>query len=289
MKIFDTLITAAQLQDILSPLETLVVDCRFSLADTGAGRRAYLESHIDGALYAHLDDDLSAAVIPGKTGRHPLPAIEKMEKCFSNWGIDNRIQVVAYDDNGGAIAARLWWMLQYAGHSTAAVLDGGWSAWREAGGAVSATVRTPPRTAFKAQVRPEMVAGVDAVLAAARGEAALIDARAAERFQGIVEPLDAIAGHIPGAQNLPWGENLDDGGHMKDPAAIGRQFAAITGRQTAAPVVYCGSGVTACHHLLAMAWAGLPPGRLYPGSWSEWITDAQRPMATGAASNERDN
>lgn len=274
---YKTLISPAELQQQYQPGSWLVVDCRFDLADTEAGRRAYEQSHIPGAVYAHLDDDLSGEIIPGKTGRHPLPTIEAAIALFSLWGIDDSVQVVAYDDKGGGIASRLWWMLRWLGHDAVAVLDGGWPAWQAGGMAISdkpANVR--PRQ-FKA--RPGSLPTADAakVDEVRTGTAyTVVDSRAAERYRGEVEPIDPVAGHIPGAVNLPFPANLADGSFL-DADSLKARFQEALGNKPADQVIfYCGSGVTACHNLLAYAHAGLGDAVLYPGSWSDWITDESR-------------
>jgi thiosulfate/3-mercaptopyruvate sulfurtransferase len=252
--------------------------------DTDKGRTAYFEAHIPGAQYAHLDDDLSGPVIPGKTGRHPLPDPARMGLRLSAWGIGPVTQVVAYDDVGGGIAARLWWMVRWLGLETVAVLDGGWPAWvaedlpTESG----ATARRAPRT-FVPELHPDRVVTADEV-DARRGQPGfrLLDARAAERYRGEQEPIDPVAGHIPGALSAPFKQNLDADGRFLPPEALHARFEALL--QDTPPgesVSYCGSGVTAAHNLLAMAHAGLGDGRLYAGSWSDWITDPYRPVSSG--------
>jgi thiosulfate/3-mercaptopyruvate sulfurtransferase len=274
---YKTLIAPATLQENYRTGSWVVVDCRFDLKDTDAGRRAYEMSHIPSAVYAHLDDDLSGRIIPGQTGRHPLPSVEDAVALFSLWGIDESVQVVAYDDKGGGIASRLWWMLRWLGHEAVAVLDGGWPAWQEAGLPVSdlpASVR-PRQFRAKANSLPTVdAAGVDR---ARRGdEIKVVDSRTAERYRGEVEPIDPVAGHIPNAINLPFPENLAEGKFLA-PDLLKARFEKALGEQSPEKVIfYCGSGVTACHNLLAYAHAGLGDAVLYPGSWSEWITDEGR-------------
>ncbi len=257
------------------------IDCRFSLANTERGRQAYREAHLPGAVYAHLDDDLSAPIRPGLTGRHPLPTPEVFAETASRWGIDTEVQVVAYDDFGGGIAARLWWMLRWLGHDAVAVLDGGFPAWQRLGLPTRSGDETRPARTFLPQPRPSWIADADAVNTL-RTDATycLLDARAATRYRGEHEPLDPVAGHIPGAHSAPFTENLDADGHFLSPEALRDRFTALLG--TVPPtrtLSYCGSGVTAAHNALAMAHAGLGIPRLYPGSWSHWITDPARPVA----------
>jgi thiosulfate/3-mercaptopyruvate sulfurtransferase len=276
---FTTLISADELARVLAELHIRVVDCRFSLGDSGAGRRAYSAGHIPGAVYAHLGDDLSGPIEPGKSGRHPLPDPDRLAARLGSWGIGNRTQVVAYDDQSGAMAARLWWMLRWLGHDAVAVLDGGFQAWQ---GPVSSEPSAPPRARFSPRLRPELAVDLGAVeRLREQGDHVLLDARAPERYRGEVEPIDPVAGHIPGARSLPLTENLE-AGRFGEPDAVKRRLLSVIG--SAAPeraIAYCGSGVTACHLILAAEHAGLPGLRLYPGSWSEWITDPSRPIARG--------
>lgn len=270
-----TLIDRETLAGLHGRLQLRIVDCRFELSDPGAGERAYREAHIAGACYAHLERDLSDLSRTG-AGRHPLPSAAALTRLFSRVGIGRDAQVVAYDDAGGMIAARLWWMLQYMGHRAAAVLDGGWSAWRAAGLPVAAGVECYPPAQFQGQPCSEWVVSAAEVAQAPL----LVDARAPQRFRGESEPLDPIAGHIPGAKNRFCRDNLDDRQYFRSPARLAADFQALLGAHAAADTVfYCGSGVTACHNLLALAHAGLGRGKLYPGSWSEWCADPARPVA----------
>lgn len=278
----ETLISADQLHARLLPGDghLVVVDCRFDLAAPAAGRAAYREGHLAGAYYAHLDDDLSGPVGPA-TGRHPLPAPDVFARCAAAWGIGADSQVVAYDDHGGAYAARLWWLLRWLGHDAVAVLDGGLGAWRRRGYALETQLPARGRGEFVPRPRagrwvdsPQAVADLDA------GDVIMVDAREPSRFRGEHEPIDPVAGHVPGARNLPFAGNLDADGCFLGPAELRARFeAALGGREPSATLHMCGSGVTACHNLLAMAVAGLPSGRLYAGSWSEWIRDPRRPVA----------
>lgn len=268
-----TLIGAPLLAAHLNRSNWVVVDCRFELSDTEAGRRAYAVSRIPGARYAHLDEDLSNAVIPGKTGRHPLPDAQKLAARLGQWGIDASTQVVAYDAQSGATAARLWWLLRWLGHEAVAVLDGGWDAWSAGGYSIeSGPAATPLPRVFTPRLRPELAADAAAVEALRQDPAfALVDVRAPERYRGEVEPIDPVAGHIEGAINLPFADNLQQG-RFRPAEALREHYEQATAHKPAQRVVfYCGSGVTACHGILAYAHAGLGDALLYPGSWSEWI------------------
>ncbi|MBL8251100.1 MAG: sulfurtransferase, partial [Candidatus Competibacter sp.] len=253
----DTLIDSVTLNDHLDDPGWVVVDCRFSLSDPAAGRRAYAESHIPGARYAHLDEDLSGPVTPA-TGRHPLPDPGRLAQKLGEWGVGNDTQVVAYDDMGGILAAaRLWWLLRWLGHGACAVLDGGFAAWRRAG--LPLTARQPtvrPRT-FEARADDRLWLTTAQVEALA-GQEILLDARAAARYRGELEPIDPVAGHIPGAVNLPTEDNLTADGRFRPSDQQRERFLALLDGRPASAVVHgCGSGVTACHNLLAMEAAGL--------------------------------
>ena len=271
---YTTLISVDALHDHLSSSDWVMVDCRFSLKDTEKGRRAYLESHLPGAVYAHLDEDLSGQIIPGKTGRHPLPDVETFATWLGKQGISNTTQVVAYDDMGGPIAARLWWMMRWLGHEKVAVLDGGWHQWGQKGYTVTTDLPTPSPHTFIPSPDTSLIATLEDVQKHATSSSVLIDARAYERYAGIKEPIDPVAGHIPGAYSFPFKENLDNAGLFKSAAALQERFAAIAREKNI--VCYCGSGVTAAHNILAMTYAGLQHVALYPGSWSEWIVDPER-------------
>jgi thiosulfate/3-mercaptopyruvate sulfurtransferase len=278
-----TLVDADRLSAILSEAEVLVVDCRFDLADTEAGEHAYLERHIPGAVYAHLDRDLSGPKT-SRNGRHPLPDPVRAADTFGRLGIDASTQVVAYDENSGMFASRLWWMLRWLGHDFSAVLDGGFRKWSGEGRPTRSGVESKRERVFAPRPRPGMVASLPDVQAIlGRPDWRLLDARAPERYRGESEPLDRIPGHIPRASNYHFKGNLDDDGRFKSPDALRAQLLEAIGdvpvQQT---VCYCGSGVTACHNLLALELAGLSGARLYPGSWSEWAADPARPVETGA-------
>lgn len=274
---FNSLIEAQDLYLILQDRNTVVVDCRFSLQDTEAGRQAYLAGHIPGAVYAHLDEDLSARIIPGKTGRHPLPSVEHCEQLFSKWGIDDEVQVVVYDDQGAAFASRLWWMLHWLGHDKVAVLNGGFKAWSQKQLPVSTTIQFKNPRLFVPTVQADLTVAAGDLLTNLTTQALqVVDSRAEERYSGAVEPIDPVAGHIPGAQNLPFGKNLDADGRFHSSETLRERFRGIG--KASETVFYCGSGVTACHNVLAWYHSGLGMPKIYPGSWSEWITDEGRPV-----------
>lgn len=261
-----------------------ILDCRASLADPQAGPAAYRAGHIAGALHAHLEEDLSGPIQPGVTGRHPLPAIEALSATLGNWGIDAGVQVVAYDDIGGAFAARLWWLLRWLGHDAVAVLDGGWQGWQAAKGPTRQGQESRAARRFEARPRPEMLADAAAVARmAADPSCRVLDARGADRYRGENESIDPVAGHIPGAISAPFAGNLGPDGRFLSPEALRERYRKLLGPgPIESKAFYCGSGVTAAHDLLALAYAGLEGARLYAGSWSEWITDPERPVAQGA-------
>ncbi len=257
-----------------------LVDCRFALSDPEAGRRAYREGHLPAAVYAHLDDDL-AGPVTSLSGRHPLPEPEFFAAQLGAWGIGPETLVVAYDDASGALASRLWWMLGWLGHKRRRVLDGGIDAWRAAGHPLTMAEPSPPRApAYPVRPDPKRVAETGAVIEALAAGLPVIDARARERFLGHREPIDSVAGHIPGSINHPFSASLDDDGRFLPGPDLAARLAALGVDERGAAIALCGSGVTACHTILAAALAGLPEPRLYPGSWSEWIRDPKRPVAT---------
>lgn len=280
-----TLVAAEPLRAMLDALQPLVIiDASFDLADAAAGERAHLAAHLPGARYVHLERDLSA-LPTGRNGRHPLPERSALAATAGRLGITPETQVVVYDRQASMFAARVWWMLRWLGHAPVAVLDGGWSSWQAIGGAVeSGVVRAPPQAAYPIDKTPSALAATidgDSLLARL-GQLTLIDARAPERFRGDVEPLDAQAGHIPGACNRFFKDNLTAQGRFKPAAVLRAEFLTLLASQPAGDVVnQCGSGVTACHNLLAMAVAGLEGSLLYPGSWSEWSSNPSRPIARG--------
>jgi thiosulfate/3-mercaptopyruvate sulfurtransferase len=282
---YTALVQVEDLAQHLGDADWAVVDCRFVLADPNRGAQDYRAGHIAGAVYGHLDHDLSDPVQPGHTGRHPLPDPARLAATFGRWGIDERVQVVAYDAAGGALAAaRLWWLLRWLGHDGVAVLDGGWQAWLAAGLPTRAGHESRPARSFLAHSRPELIAMAEEVARlAADPQARVFDARGADRFRGENETIDPVAGHIPGAVSAPYLDNLGPDGRLRPPAELrARYLELLDGVEAADTAAYCGSGVTAAQTLLALAVAGLPGARLYPGSWSEWLTDPTRPVATGA-------
>jgi thiosulfate/3-mercaptopyruvate sulfurtransferase len=274
------LISTRELAAALPEAGVLVADCRFELGKPEAGLAAWRAGHIPGAVHVDLERDLSAPVTAA-TGRHPLPSPTEFAATLARLGIGNDTSVICYDAGSGAFAARLWWMLRWLGHDAVAVLDGGFAAWTAEGRPVSTHGPAPHRAAaFVPRPQPGMVVDAAEVIAAlGRGEA-LVDVRGTERFAGKSEPLDTVAGHIPGAVNLPYLENLDAAGRFCAPAELAGLWRARTGAGAGrAPICMCGSGVTACQGLLALEAAGIPGGRLYAGSWSEWIRDPSRPVA----------
>lgn len=276
-----SLISVAAVADLLKQGKVRLFDCRFSLQDPAAGRRAWVAGHIPGAYFVDMNTELSTPHLPGRTGRHPLPGRADWLRQLQQLGVDPSMQVVVYDDAGGAGAARLWWMLLWAGHEQVAVLDGGLQAWTAAGEPLSTEAPPPVQSASfdYSALTPLATVAMAWELDAARQE--LLDARDPARFRGEVEPIDPVAGHIPGAQCAPFTTNLDAQGCFLPPQILRDKFAAATA--SGKPVVcYCGSGITACHNILAMVHAGLPMPVLYAGSWSEWITDPARGVATGA-------
>jgi len=282
---YTTIIPSHEAHQHLHDPQWRFVDCRYYLDNIQQGRQEYSEGHLPGAVYADLGEDLSAPVRPGITGRHPMPEVETLSRTFSNWGIGANTQVVIYDQGPGMIAARLWWMLHWLGHDKAAVLEGGWKKWREEGKPVSREI--PPITPqqFNAVVHSEWVADADEVLENLLGgntKVKILDARAADRYRGENETLDPIAGHIPGALSAPFANNVKPDGGFRTAEELRVVYQNLLGDTPACDaIVYCGSGVTAAHNILAMKHIGLGMARLYPGSWSHWITDKQRPIATG--------
>lgn len=277
-----TLVSAAELATHLEDPEWVIVDCRFDLARPASGREGYAAGHIPGARYAHLDEDLSSKITP-RSGRHPLPDPHTLAATLGSWGIDSNTQVVAYDAGNGAYAARLWWLMRWLGAKRVAVLDGGFKAWTDA--ALPVTTALPTVMAVRFAPAPEDAMLLDA--AAVRQRAAdpswrVLDARGPERYAGAVEPLDAKAGHVPGAHNYPFTGNLGPDGRFLPAAQLKAQLEQSLGGVPADhAIMMCGSGVTACHNLLALEIAGLKGAQLYAGSWSEWIRDPARPIAVG--------
>jgi len=279
-----TLVPAEELAGRLADPAIRLFDCRYELLQPEAGRDGYLAGHLPGARYADLKHDLSAA--PTLTsGRHPLPDPAAFAARLREWGVNRDSQVIAYDDDNGMFAARLWWMLRWLGHDAAAVLDGGLQRWRQLGLPIVSDVPAARGGSFVARPRPDLAVDAEAVAAcAADPQCRLLDARAPERYRGEVEPIDAVAGHVPGARNHPVSTNIGPDGRMLPPQELRqRLLASLHGVATERTIAMCGSGVTACELLLAMEHAGLRGARLYPGSWSEWSRDPARPVAKGAA------
>ena len=303
--LFKTLIDVDSLEELLGNPRLAVIDCRFNLLNPDAGRQAYLEAHIPTARYVDLNRDL-AAPVAAHTGRHPLPAPHVFAARMAELGIAKHTQVVAYDDAGGSIAARLWWMLRWLGHGAVAVLDGGFKAWTAGGGELQSG--EPPTHATDralhghtadphghtadahghshmepAVLHPSpnvIVSAADLQQALLNPRTLLIDARAKERYAGQAEPIDSVAGHIPGAVNHPFTANLGADGRFLPAAKLRSSWQELlAGRQPTQVIAMCGSGVTACHNLLSLEIAGLPGAKLYAGSWSEWIRDPHRPVA----------
>lgn len=277
---FGTLIDAETLHQRLHAADWVVVDCRFDLAEPEAGRRAWQAGHIPGAVFADLERDLSGPRTP-ELGRHPLPDPDGLAAWLSRHGIGNDTQVVAYDSGPGMFAARLWWLLRWLGHDAVAVLDGGLEAWRSAGGELDdgAAERPPARFVPRPGAMPVVTT---AVLAADPEAWLLVDARSEERYAGESEPMDPVAGHVPGALSRPFTRNLDPREHLQPADSLQTEWQALLAQAGERPAaVMCGSGVTACHHLLALAHAGIEGVALYPGSWSEWIRDPRRPVRRG--------
>lgn len=278
------LITPPQLTERLGSPGLVILDCRFALEDPDYGQRSYAEGHIEGAHFADLERDLSGPVIKGRSGRHPLPDPQRLVERLRAWGVDNDSQVVLYDDGPGAYAARAWWLLAWLGKRDAVfLLDGGLKAWHAAH--LPLSLDPPPQREGSFAGEPDLALLIDAEQLANRLDApdlTLIDARALPRFRGEVEPIDPVAGHIPGAQCATFTDNLGADGRFLPPEQLRQRFdQKLAGRAPQQLVAYCGSGVTACHNLFALALAGYPLGRLYAGSWSEWINDADHAIEVG--------
>jgi thiosulfate/3-mercaptopyruvate sulfurtransferase len=273
---YDTVIDTKVLDHHRDDPNWCIVDCRASLADPTSGAEAYRRGHIPRAVFADLATDLSGLLVPGVTGRHPLPEATALAQTFGRWGIEADTQVIAYDAGNSAFAARLWWLLRWLGHARVAVLDGGLDAWKAAG--LPLRTGDERRRASRFPVRQSLTRTVSTIDILTRAQQLrLVDARSAPRFRGEVEPIDPVAGHIPNAVCAPFEGNLDEHNRFLPPAQLRARFAADVA--TARDIVcYCGSGVTACHNILAFHRAGLPEPALYPGSFSEWITDPARPV-----------
>jgi thiosulfate/3-mercaptopyruvate sulfurtransferase len=279
---YTTLISTDALAGHIAEPSLLIVDCRHNLPDIDAGERAYREAHLPGAHFLHIDHDLSG-VKTGRNGRHPLPEISTLAATLGRIGIDASKQIVAYDQNHGMWASRLWWLLHWLGHDRAAVLDGGLDKWLVEQRPVTAELPITRATTFVPRP-PRPTASADEILRhLGDGTLTVLDARAPERYHGDMEPIDPVAGHIPGAINRPYTVNLTAQGTFKPAEALRHEFdAQLADRAPESVVHHCGSGITACHNVLAMAIAGLPGSRLYPGSWSEWVSEPSRPVARGS-------
>lgn len=262
----------------------VIVDCRFDLTSDAWGREQHRTAHIPGAVYASLNDDL-AGERTGTNGRHPVPPIESLAATFGRLGIDNRTQVVVYDQDSGLYASRLWWSLRYLGHDRVALLDGGWAKWTREGRPTRSGDETRRTASFAPSPRQELRVRIEDVIATiGDGKTLLVDARGPDRFEGRSETIDTVAGHIPGAENHFYKRNLADDGTMLPPGVLRENFTRLLGGRTPdQTVMYCGSGVSACHNLLAMEHAGLTGAPLYPGSWSEWSSEPARQIETGPA------
>ena len=277
------LISVEDLLQAIGSSDLRIVDCRFDLMQPLAGRRDYEAAHIPGAVYADLNTDLSAAVRPG-SGRHPLPEPQELARTFGRLGIDANTRVVLYDDRSGAVAARGWWLLRWLGHHRAAVLNGGFARWRALRAAVEEGTVEVAAQNFSPRPDQQMVLETGEIVAAGENchKLRLVDARDSARFRGEAEALDRVAGHIPGALSLPFSESLDSDGCWRERAELKRDWDTVLGGNLELPCsVMCGSGVTACHLVISALLAGLREPRVYVGSWSEWIADPCRPVATG--------
>ncbi|WP_417662560.1 sulfurtransferase [Pseudomonas sp.] len=278
------LISAQQLDDRLQNPDIRIFDCRFALDDTGYGKRSFAQGHIKAAQFLDLEDDLSGEIKAGITGRHPLPQPEKLIARLAELGLDNHSEVILYDDGPSAYAARAWWLLAWLGKREGVfILDGGLKAWCEAGLPITGETQSVSSGTFSGQPDTAMVLTAEQLQARLNTpEMTLLDARALPRFKGEVEPLDPVAGHIPGAQCAVFTDNLGSDGRFLPETQLRQRFSDLLGQRSAEQLVaYCGSGVTACHNLFSLCLAGYPLAPLYAGSWSEWITDQQRPVATG--------
>ena len=279
---FTTLIAVADLAAHVQDANWVICDCRHDLANYEAGRRAYAAGHLAGARFLHLDEDLSGPKT-GVNGRHPLPHPITFTLRLAALGIDNNTQVIGYDAMGGVFASRLWWMLRWVGHRNVAVLDGGIDAWVKAGHPLATEPPVVKPARFNPNPSPQLAVGANDVAANLdHKKLQIVDARSPDRFRGENETLDPVAGHIPGAANRFFKDNLAADGSFKPAATLQQEFAALVGARAPKDIVHqCGSGVTACHNLLAMEAAGLGGSRLFPGSWSDWVSDRKRPAAVG--------
>ncbi len=282
MRLSTTILSPKQLHDYLGESGLVIIDSRFELSDPSWGFSEYQQGHIPGAVYADMNKDLSGKVTP-QTGRHPLPDPEDFIRKAGEWGINLRKQVVVYDQDGGAYASRLWWLLRTYGHEAVAVLDGGLPAWIEGGYPLSTRAESPHPVEFEGIPDPNQWVTTKEMESLLNDPSFIfIDSRSPERFRGEIEPVDQVAGHIPGAINRYYGDNLSSDGLLLLKDQLNQAFSDLLGELSPDRIVtYCGSGVTSCHHLLAMEIAGLYGAKLYVGSWSEWIRDPSRPIMTG--------
>jgi thiosulfate/3-mercaptopyruvate sulfurtransferase len=275
------LIDCEELHSELPNSEVRIIDCRFELLDPEAGRRLYSEAHIPGAVFADLDLDLAAPVTAG-SGRHPLPGVTELAMTFGRLGITNSTRVVVYDQQNGALAARCWWLLRWLGHQDARLLNGGFNRWQQLGLDTEEGAVPVPVEVFRPKPQARLVLLSDEIVNAGdkRASLQLVDARDTDRFAGISEPIDPVAGHIPGSISVPFTDNLAADGTWKSRAELRKLWDSALGQGAGQPwSVMCGSGVTACHHVISGLLAGLPEPRVYVGSWSEWITDPDRPIS----------
>jgi len=283
MTIFSDLISVAELKNVIGTSGCRIVDCRHNLFDPDKGRADYLEGHLPAAVFADMDKDLASEVTP-VSGRHPLPEVETFRRRLEGWGIGDDTQVVVYDYGNGSLAVRMWWMLRWLGHDAVAILNGGIKAWTDAGEPLEDTVPEYAGATFTASPDNSMIATTAEIESAVKNgeEINLIDARDEARFHGEMEPIDTLAGHIPGASNLPLARNLNEEGRWRGVSELETIWDDFLSGRTGEPlIVMCGSGVTACHLILSARLAGLESPRLYVGSWSEWIRDERRPVVGG--------
>ena len=276
---YTTYLSVSECVDFLQNPGWVFIDCRYSLQEPDQGYQDYLKGHIPGSIYVHLDRDLSGKVVAGKTGRHPLPEIEPFVERISTWGIDHQTQVIVYDNSGGALAARLWWMLRWLGHDRVAVLDGGWKAWVESGNSQEKKEFARPRRVFLPKQQQDFIVTADFVEKIRNDpDYLLIDARSPQRYWAVEETIDSVSGHIPGAISAPYSENLDEEGFFLDDESLKKRFEIVLlDYPPENIVVYCGSGVTTGHNMIAMLRVGYELPKLYAGSWSDWISDSSRP------------
>ncbi|MEM7131665.1 MAG: sulfurtransferase [Chloroflexota bacterium] len=282
--IHTTIISTEELAQNLNNPNWAIIDCRFLLNDTAAGRVGYEEAHIPGAVYAHLDEDLSGPIVPGETGRHPLPSIETFGATLGKWGITSDTQVIAYDTSGCVYAGRLWWMLRWMGHDGVAVLDGDFRLWQKEGRPIASGMEERSPVTFAANPQPVMAASVDEMVANLSSQRyQTYDARDEPRYRGEVAGMDPVSGHIPGAISAHFAANLNEDGTFRSPEELRARFSQLLGSANPDKTIwYCGSGVSVHHDLLALEIAGFDRGaRAYIGSWSDWINDRGRPVERG--------